>query len=216
MRKTLIFAAFFAAACSATTGAANADPRDEALSAMLRCSALPDRTARLGCYDATIARAPGAMNQATAARPAPQSYAAPAPAYVPPPAAPVAARNRQPGVFDGILGAGGPARGPQTTVAQFGSESIANGGSHAYPVARDGDTIDQISARVIGYDFASGYISVSLDNGQVWRQAGGTPLGHLSKPALSYSAVIGRDGPYGSYGLKLSGVAQMIGVRRIR
>jgi hypothetical protein len=129
----------------------------------------------------------------------------------------VAPRNRPSGVFDGILGAGGPARGPQISVAQFGSESIANGGSHAYPAPRDGDTVDQISARVIAYSFDAGYVTVSLDNGQVWRQApGGSPLGHLSKPPLAYTAVIGRNGPYGSYGLKLSGVAQLIGVRRIR
>ena len=52
MKKRLIFAAL----CVAASGAANADPRDDALSAMLRCSALTDRNARLGCFDATIVR----------------------------------------------------------------------------------------------------------------------------------------------------------------
>jgi hypothetical protein len=204
MRNTLICAALFAAAFSA----AKADPRDDTLSAMLRCSALGERNARLGCYDATISRAPGAMNQPAAAASA---------GNVPPPAAPVAPRNHAPGALDGLLGIGSTARGPQTSAAAFGSESIANGGSHAAPAAREGDTIDQISARVIGYSFDAGYVTVSLDNGQVWRQTpGGTALGHLSRPPLSYTAIIGRDGPYGSYGLKLSGVAPLIGVRRIR
>lgn len=215
MKNTLVFAALIAAA----SGAANADPRDDALSAMLRCSGLSDRNARLGCYDATIARAPGALTQAAPARAPAPVYAAP-PAYaanVPPPAAPVAPRRSRQSFLDGVLGVGGPARPPQTTVAQFGSESIANGGTHAYPAPRENDTIDQISARVIAYDFESGFLTVTLDNGQVWRQPpSGNALGHLSKPALSYTAVIGRNGPYGSYGLKLSGVAQVIGVRRIR
>jgi hypothetical protein len=213
MKKALIFAALIAAA----SGAANADPRDDALSAMLRCSGLSDRNARLGCYDATISRAPGAMNQPAPPRAAAPAYAAPQAAYIPPPAAPVAARRRSElGMLENFLGSG-PVRGPQTTVAQFGSESIANGGTHAIPAARDGDSIDQISARVIAYRFDAGYVTVSLDNGQVWRQTpSGTALGHLSKPPLAYSAVINRDGPYGSYGLKLSGVAQLIGVRRIR
>lgn len=102
-------------------------------------------------------------------------------------------------------------------MAQFGSESIANGGAHADPTRREGDTIDQISARVIAYGFDAGFVTVTLDNGQVWRQTpGGAPLGHLSRPPLAYVALITRDGPYGSYGLKLSGVAQTIGVRRIR
>jgi len=215
MRAMLIFAAL----CVAASGAAKADPRDDALSAMLRCSALADRNARLGCFDATIARAPGAMDQAASVRAAAPVQTAPAAyaANVPPPAAPVAPRNRPSGVFDGLLGSGGPARGPQTSVAQFGGESIANGGARAYPVAIAGDTIDQISARVIAYDFANGYVTVSLDNGQVWRQTpGANALGHLSRPPLSYTAVISRNGPYGGYGLKLSGVAQLIGVRRIR
>ncbi len=165
MKKTLVLAALFAAAFCA----ANADPRDDALSAMLRCSGLTDRNARLGCYDATISRAPGALNQPVRAVP-PAAGAPLAYTPVPPPAAPVAPRQRSEGMFDGILGTGGPARIPQTSVAQFGSESIANAGARAYPVAISGDAIDQISARVIAYSFDAGLVIVNLDNGQVWRQ----------------------------------------------
>ncbi|HEY4076871.1 MAG TPA: hypothetical protein VGM26_08050 [Rhizomicrobium sp.] len=189
---------------------AYADPRDDALSAMLRCSAVTDRSMRLGCYDATVARAPGALNQQSA-KPA---FASATPA----PAAPVAPRQqRSSGFISSIFGPDGPARPPQTSAAQFGSESIVNDGARAWPIAMEGDTIDQISARLIAYSFDGGFITVTLDNGQVWRQTpGNAPVGHLSKPALAYSAVIGRGGPAGSYGMKLGGVGGTIAVRRLR
>src|ERR1700754_5143233 len=102
---------------------AHADPRDDALSAMLRCSALTDRNARLGCYDATVARAPGVLNQQST-----RSVAASAPgASVPPPAALVPPhQQRSSGFISSVFGPDGPARPVQTSVAQFGSESIVN------------------------------------------------------------------------------------------
>jgi hypothetical protein len=215
MRALAIYAALFAAAWGAAFFApAQADPRDDALAAMLRCSALQDRGARLGCYDATVSRAPGAMNQPAAGTP-PRP---PVTANIPPPAAPVAARReRSSGFISGLFGPDGPARPPQTSAAQFGSESIANGGTHAYPVPRDGDTIDQISARMIGYSFDAGFITVTLDNGQVWRQTpGADPVAHLARPALAYAATIARGSANGSYTMKLSGLARPIAVRRIQ
>ncbi|HEU0096544.1 MAG TPA: hypothetical protein VFQ52_08820 [Rhizomicrobium sp.] len=209
MRFVAIYAAVFAAVWGAAFSA-QADPRDDALSAMLRCSALTDRAARLGCYDATVSRAPGALNQ-------PAAIMHPPVANVPPPAAPVAAqRERSSSFVSGIFGSG-PSRAVQTSPAQFGSESIANGGARAYPIPMDGDTVDQISARLIGYAFENGFVTVTLDNGQVWRQtAGADPVGHLSRPALSYAAVIARGSINGSYTMKLSGLARPIAVRRIR
>ena len=194
----------------AVTGA-KADPRDDALSAMLRCSGIADRAQRLACYDTASARAPGALNSAPAS-PTPVMASA-----VPPPAPAVVPRKkRSNGFMERLFGSGGPKRAPQTTVAQFGSESIANGGSHAYPIAMDGDRIDQISARVVSYQFNQGYVVVSLDNGQVWQQtADGNPVGRLSRPALAYSAVISR-GSAGSYDMKLSNVARTVPVRRIQ
>jgi hypothetical protein len=213
MKRPVFFAALFAAAWGAAFSA-SADPRDDALAAMLRCSALADRGARLGCFDATVSRAPGALNQPA---PKPASARPPVAAYVPPPAAPAPApRERSSGFISGIFGSG-PKRPVQTSVAQFGSESIANGGARAYPIPMDGDTIDQIGARLIGYTFENGFVTVTLDNGQVWRQtAGSDPVGHLSRPALAYAAVIGRGSVNGSYTLKLSGLARPIAVRRIR
>jgi len=203
--KNTGFVALFA--LLAVTGA-KADPRDDTLSAMLRCSGIADRAQRLACYDSASARAPGALNT-----PSP----APVMASAVPPAAPaiVPRRKRSSSFMDKLFG-GGPKRAPQTTVAQFGSESIANGGTHAYPIAMDGDRIDQISARVVSYQFNQGYVVVSLDNGQVWQQtADGSPLGRLSRPALAYSAVISRGGA-GSYDMKLNDVARTLPVRRIQ
>ncbi len=203
--KSIGFVALFA--FFAVT-AAKTDPRDDALSAMLRCSGIADRAQRLACYDSASARAPGALNMPSAA---PVMASA-----VPPPAPPVVPRRKRSSSFMDKLFGGGPKRAPQTTVAQFGSESIANGGGHAYPIAMDGDRIDQISARVVSYQFNEGYLIVNLDNGQVWRQTpDGNPIGRLSRPALAYSAVISR-GSAGSYGMKLSDVARIVPVRRIQ
>ncbi len=191
---------------------AQADPRDDAMSAMLRCSAFSDRTQRLVCYDTAAVRVPGALNN-TAQQLAPAPFVASA---VPPPAAPVVPRRRHTSFMDRLFGPDGPKRAPQTTVALFGSESIANGGREAYPIPMDGDTIDQISSRLVNYQFDDGYVIVALDNGQMWREtADGQPLQHLARPALTYVAIIGRGGG-GSYAMKLSGVSREIPVRRIR
>ena len=208
MNRGLIFAALIAAA----SGAANADPRDDALAAMARCSTLPDRNARLGCFDATMARAPiAASTYAAPAQPAPAMVAS-AP---PPPAAPL--RRRRSGFIAGLFGPGGPNRGPQTTPAQFGSESIANGGTHAYPAPLDEDTVDEIHARLVAASFDGGLMTVTLDNGQVWRQTPGTEaVGSLSRPAASYGVVIARGSFAGSYAMRLSGRAGAIAVRRLR
>jgi hypothetical protein len=119
------------------------------------------------------------------------------------------------GFLDKIFGSGGPNRAPQRTVAEFGSESIANGGTHAYPQAMDGDTIDAFSARLAGYDLGGGALVVTLDNGQVWRQVSGDPVGHLQYAAAHYVATISR-GSSGAYDLKLSGMGRSLAIRRLR
>ena len=208
MKTGLIFAALFAAAFSA----ANADPRDDALAGMQRCSNLGDRDKRLGCYDATMARAPvaGPGMAPVRALPAPPVTAGAEPS-VPPP------RKRTSGFMAGLFGDMASTRDPQTTVAQFGSESIASGGERANPIPIRGDTIDQISARLAAASFALGFITVTLDNGQVWRQtASADAIGSLSRPPASYTVIIARGNFSGSYAMRLSGVARLIAVRRIR
>ena len=204
MKTGLVFAALIAAA----SGAANADPRDDALAAMQRCSTLGDRDKRLGCYDATIARTPVGMTPTSSA-------GIPGPVIAGEPPAPPP-RKRTGGFMSAIFG-DGATRDPQTTAAEFGSESIANGGQHASPIPMRGDTIDQISARLVAASFASGFITVTLDNGQVWRQtASADAIGSLSRPASIYTAIIARGNFDGSYAMRLSGVARLIAVRRIR
>src|SRR5258706_11563045 len=184
-------------------GSANADPRDDALSAVLRCSGTSDKAQRLACYDSAAVRVPGALRA-----PSPPPVAATA-------GAPVVRRRPSNGFLDSIFGPGGPNRAPQTTVAQFGSESIANGGSHAYPSPMDSDTIDEITARLSNYDVSSGFLVATLDNGQIWRQVSGEPVGHFARPAASYVVTISR-GTAGAYSMKLSHFGRTLAVRRIQ
>jgi len=95
--------------------AASADPRDEALSAMLRCSGTSDKAQRLACYDTAVVRLPGALNAPAPQAPAPQTASA-----APTVAAPAPVRRVRKGFLSGIFG-GTATRAPQTTVAQFGS-----------------------------------------------------------------------------------------------
>src|SRR5215471_7313963 len=82
---------------------AQADPRDDALSTMLRCSAISDRTQRLACYDTSVARVPGALNNA---------------APLPPPPAPLAAGAAPPACE--LHGQAVRARWPQAQAAYHG------------------------------------------------------------------------------------------------
>ncbi len=132
--KSIGFAGLFVLAAA---GAAQADTQTDVLTAMLHCSGMTDRGARLACYDEAVLRAPGALTRPAFAPP-------PAVASAPPPAAPPPRRGK--GFFGSIFGPDDSSRPPQTTVAQFGSESIASGGVKAYPGPLDSDTIDQITA----------------------------------------------------------------------
>jgi hypothetical protein len=197
-------------------GVAQADSRDDALSAVLRCSGVSDKAQRLACYDSALVRVPGALRAPAAPSPvaiAPASAPATAAASdVPPPVRHVRRGN---GFLDRLFGSDGPKRSPQRTAAEFGSESIANGGARAYPQPMDYDTIDAISARLANVDLSSGNLVATLDNGQVWRQVSGDPVGRLQYGASHYVATISRGGS-GAYVLKLSGMGRTLPVRRIR
>jgi hypothetical protein len=211
--KNAVFAGLFLL----LAGSAQADPRDDALSAVLRCSGMSDKAQRLVCYDSAVVRVPGALRAPSPPLPtvgvAPPPIAATATAAPP---APVTPRRRSSGGFlDNIFGPGGPNRAPQTTAAQFGSESIANGGQKAYPIPMDQDTIDEISGRLVSYDVSSGFLVATLDNGQIWRQVSGEPVGHLARPAASYVVTVSRGGS-GAYDMKLSHFGRTLAVRRIQ
>ena len=214
MTKNIIFCGLLLL----STNSAFADPRDDALSAVQRCSGMSDKAQRLACYDSAVVRVPGALHApAPMIAPAPvMASAVPAstmPASDVPP--PVRRTHRSGGFLDKLFGPDGPKRAPQTTVAQFGSESIANGGTHAYPQPMDQDTIDGFSARLASYDLSGGFLVATLDNGQVWKQVSGEPLGHLAYAAPQYVATISRGGS-GAYTMKLSRLGNSLLVRRLR
>jgi hypothetical protein len=189
--------------------AASADPRDDALSSMLRCSGTSDKAQRLACYDSAVARVPGALNAPAPQTPAPQAAsAAPMVAAAPP------VRRVRKGFLSGIFG-GTPSRAPQITVAQFGIESIADGGRQAEPGPIDGDAFDKITARVVSYDVEGGFMTVNLDNGQSWRQTSGEPVGTLRDAASRYTVAISR-GSAGAYVMKLSHFGRQLSVRRLK
>ena len=141
--------------------------------------------------------------------PAPQVSTAP-----PPVATPAPARRAHKGFLSGIFGST-PNRAPQTAPAQFGIESIADAGRQADPGPVDGDTIDQITARLVSYDVDGGFMTVTLDNGQVWRQISGSPVGTLRDAAARYTVTILR-GSAGAYVVKLSHFGRQLTVRRLR
>ena len=189
--------------------AASADPRDEALSAMLRCSGTSDKAQRLACYDTAVVRLPGALNAPAPQAPAPQTASA-----APTVAASAPVRRVRKGFLSGIFG-GTATRAPQTTVAQFGIESIADGGRQSEPGPIDGDAFDKINARLVSYDVEGGFMTVNLDNGQSWRQTSGEPVGTLRDVASRYTVTISR-GSASSYVMKLSHFGRQLSVRRLK
>jgi hypothetical protein len=203
--KSIGFAGLFLLAANG----AHAGPREDALSAVLRCSAMSDKAQRLVCYDSAAVRVPGALHAPAATIAPPVTTSATA---APPP---VVRRPRDSGFLDSLFGPGGPNRAPQTTVAQFGSESIASGGKQAYPIPLDGDTVDEITARLANYDVSAGYLVATLSNGQIWRQVSGEPVGHLQRPATGYVVTVSRGGA-GAYRMKLSHFGRILAVRRIQ
>lgn len=213
MKRTIWIGLFLISAVGA-----EADPRDDALSAVLRCSSVSDKGQRLACYDSAVVRVPGALRAPSA--PVAVAPVAAAPVVAAPVAPAIAAsaappvRHRSQSFLDKLFGSG-PNRAPQTTVAQFGSESIANGGTVAYPQPMDNDTIDEISARLVSYEMSGGYLVATLDNGQVWRQVSGEPVGHLERAAASYTVTVSRGGA-GAYAMRLSHFGRTLAVRRIR
>jgi hypothetical protein len=185
------------------SAAAVADQRDDALSAIQRCTELSDQQARLACYDQASSQT----------RP---SATAPAPAAarpVAPPAATAPARQRQ-NILSRIFG--NAPRAPQTSVAEFGSESLETNGESSSAARIRGDTVNVINGRMANYVLSpTGVVTVTLDNSQVWRQIPTGTYAHLAKPAASYGVSIGR-GSFGSYKMTINGLSEVLDVRRIR
>jgi hypothetical protein len=74
--------------------------------------------------------------------------------------------------------------------------------------------LDKVSASSYGFD-TSGYFTITLENGQVWRQQDSDPVAHWSKPAKEYLITITK-GALNSYNLVVPGDANVYKVRRLR
>jgi hypothetical protein len=76
---------------------------------------------------------------------------------------------------------------------------------------------DRISAHMASYSFDKlGWFTVTLDNGQTWRQIhGDTDYAHWKKPAAQYLVLV-THGFLGSFNLQVHGEAKLFKVRRIR
>jgi hypothetical protein len=90
-------------------------------------------------------------------------------------------------------------------VSEFGKEAAA-------PAA----TINRVQSRMVSYQFnALGTFTVTLENGQVWRQVDGdTDHAHWKKPASSYVVTIAR-GFLKSYSFQVRGLPGLYKVLRI-
>src|ERR1700759_4536319 len=80
----------------------------------------------------------------------------------------------------------------------------------------EADSADHITARMQSYSFdGDGMFTVTLDNGQVWRQiAGDTDYAHWKKPAGGYVVRISH-GLLGSYNLQVVKTPGIYKVRRV-
>ena len=197
------------------------------------CSAQPDARARLSCYDQLAAklRAGQAIGPQAYAPATPQ----PAPTYAPAPVAqtPVApaptpaqsfgqaappAPKGQSSWYDvgGWFGSSDAPRGATIgTPAQFGAEALPP------PKAVPGEPpppqpLDEITANVTSVAFSgTGRFTVSLDNGQMWKQIEGDTGTAKFKTRGGDSVTISR-GLLGSYNLVIAGRTALFKVRRIQ
>jgi hypothetical protein len=138
---------------------------------------------------------------------APQTRAAPAAALPanPPAASRAPPAPRKKGWFSGLFGSS-----ENRTPDQFGSENL-----RATP--RTSATI-RLSARMVSYSFSpiTHIFTVTLSNGQTWRQEDGdTSVANLIHRASTYSVSI-EPGFLGSYNMRMSGVGGAFKVRRIK
>lgn len=199
---------------------AAADSRDLVLERISRCYALSDTRQYLEClYGAAqplrnelgLPPAPQATSFAALfARPASRPVYAPAVAA--PPAQPTSLPRqpqRSPGIVSGLVSS---VMGIETTRVppqQFGLRNARPGA---------GTNVDHIVARMSEYSFdrTTGQFTVTLDNGQVWKQQKGDEHNPIwNKPASSYVATVSY-GAGGSFNLTVAGEREPYKVTRIR
>ena len=163
---------------SGLSSAAFADARDDVLARLAHCYAVQDSRAWLDCYYA----AAQPQRSALGLQPAPQAStfeslfrgpAGPGPVV---PAAPAPPASNDDG---GLFGMFGTYKVPPE---QFGLTNARPG---------PGLNVDRIVDKLSSYAFVAGKFTVTLANGQVWRQTGGPSANWRSTPA-NYTATITR------------------------
>jgi hypothetical protein len=166
---------------------ASADPRSDALAGISRCAGIPDDRTFLDCVYG--AAQPLRAKLGLPPAPAAQTNLVPPVGLGPatiPP--PAMARAAPPPRNEGFLG------------------GILGSGKAASP-----------ARRMSSYAFDShGIFSVTLSNGEVWRQVeGDSNFAHWRAPAASYVVIL-RSGAFGSSDLQIQGQSTTFKVERVR
>lgn len=183
----------------AVSGAASAQsmPLEKAIA---DCAAVSGASERLECFDALAGRLQAAPRQTTSAAPPPnaivQAPSASAPATV---AASAAVTSPAPSA---------------SPVAKFGAEGLT-----AAPATASNDTpaeLEEIQAKVVAVQYSSlGRFTISLDNGQVWRQQDGDSKRAQFRSKGGETVSISR-GFLGSYNLVIETRTGLYKVKRVR
>lgn len=211
---------------------AAARPRDEAMSGAFRCAAIGDLRAWLDCFYG----AAQPVRAALAMPPAPQAQLAlvakPPTGAVPPDD--VALRDAAMGEAFRCNGAAderqwlscyyGAAAGVRAKLGLASAsppspKAIAPApafGMAPKPKIAIPDSADHVAAHMQSYSFdGDGMFTVTLDNGQVWRQiTGDTDYAHWKKPAGIYQVRI-THGALSSYNLQVRNSPGLFKVRRV-
>jgi len=206
-----------------------ARPRDEVIAGVFRCAAIGDTRLWLDCYY-------GAAQPVRAQLGMPPVPAAQARLIQSPPAGgPAGDMTARYQVTSAILRCNGLADdrawldcyygAAQPVRAQLGLSPVPQ--ARAQPLARTGQdaapgtpavphTIDPQWSRMASYSFNRyGIFTVTLANGQAWRQlSGDTDFAHWTKPAASYAARVTR-GALGSFNLKVKGGSSAFKVEQV-
>ncbi len=238
-RVSILLALGFLAAIA---GAASARPRDDVLSSAYRCAAIGDSRTWLDCYygAAQPVRAalgmkpvPASQSQLVAQPPA----GTPVPADLPVRDQVMAGAVRCTTLSDERQWLGCYYAAAQPMRVRLGLESaprtpalqailpaqtppparpVSGFGARALPVSPLGNA-DHVFAQMASYSFDKlGWFTVTLGNGQVWRQVNGdTTYAHWKKPADSYRVRLSK-GFLGSFNLQVDGEPGLFKVHRIQ
>ncbi len=201
MKRCIVLAVLLAAGVPA----AAAGPRDDVVDVLAKCTDVADREARIECYDRAAPQLRAAAGLAPAGQvpaPAPLQVQASAPA----PLAPSPQPEAPPPQGQSLLGSLDPFGGeapPAPTPTQMAYQPI-------------GQEILPITIGVTDYDIApGGPFTVTLANGQVWRER----AGHTETPPFKAGArnfVTIEHGLIGGYDLYLVGSGRLYKVMRIK